>query len=224
MKIDLKEGKMPVKVLLVDDHPIVRQGLRNLLHTEPAFTVVGEAGDGIEGLDLIHRLKPDVLIVDLMMPGLNGLDIIKQAIKQWPRLRIVVLSMQSADSYVVEALNCGASGYVLKETGPSEIIQAIHVVVGGERYLSPKLSQRLIDSSAGKKGITDPYDTLTNREREILHLIVEGLTSPRIAKKLFLSPRTVELHRSRIMKKLDLHNQTDIFRYALERGILPSDR
>ena len=224
MKIDLKEGKMPVKVLLVDDHPIVRQGLRNLLQTEPAFTVVGEAGDGIEGLDMIHRLKPDVLIVDLMMPGLNGLDIIKQAIKQWPRLRIVVLSMQSADSYVVEALNCGASGYVLKETGPSEIIQAIHVVVSGERYLSPKLSQRLIDSSAGKKGITDPYDTLTNREREILHLIVEGLTSPRIAKKLFLSPRTVELHRSRIMKKLDLHNQTDIFRYALERGILPSDR
>src|SRR3972149_5016768 len=169
MKIDLKEGKMPVKVLLVDDHPIVRQGLRNLLQTEPAFTGVGEAGVG-------------------------------------------------------EALNCGASGYVLKEAGPSEIIQAIHVVVSGERYLSPKLSQRLIDSSAGKKAITDPYDTLTNREREILHLIVEGLTSPRIAKKLFLSPRTVELHRSRIMKKLDLHNQTDIFRYALERGILPSDR
>jgi DNA-binding NarL/FixJ family response regulator len=224
MRIDLKEGKMPVKVLLVDDHPIVRQGLRNLLQTEPAFTVVGEAGDGMEGLDLIRRVKPDVLIVDLMMPGLNGFDIIKQAIKQLPRLRIVVLSMQSADSYVVEALNCGASGYVLKETGPSEIIQAIHVVVNGERYLSPKLSQRLTDSSARKKGITDPYDTLTHREREILHLIVEGLTSPRIAKKLFLSPRTVELHRSRIMKKLDLHNQTDIFRYALERGILPSDR
>jgi len=223
MKIDLKEGKMPVKVLLVDDHPIVRQGLRNLLQTEPSFTVVGEAGDGIEGLDLIHRLRPDVLIVDLMMPGLNGFDIIKQAIKRLPRLRIVVLSMQSADSYVVEALNCGASGYVLKETGPGEIIQAIHAVVSGDRYLSPKLSQRLADSSAGKKGITDPYDTLTHREREILHLIIEGLTSPQIAKKLFLSPRTVELHRSRIMKKLNLHNQTEIFRYALERGILPSD-
>ena len=214
---------MSVKVALIDDHPIVRQGLRNLLQTEASFCVVAEADDGISGLDLVQRVRPDVLIVDLMMPGLNGLDLIKQALKQSPQMRILVLSMQSADSYVVEALNSGASGYVLKETGPSEIIHAIKTVVAGDRYLSPKLAQRVLDSSSGRKKIADPYDSLTHREREILHLIVEGLTSAQIARRLVLSPRTVELHRSRIMKKLDLHNQTDIFRYALERGILAVD-
>jgi DNA-binding NarL/FixJ family response regulator len=214
---------MFVKVALIDDHPIVRQGLRNLLQTESSFQVVAEADDGIAGLDLVQRVRPDVLIVDLMMPGLNGLDLIKQVLKHLPRLRIVVLSMQSADSYVVEALNSGAAGYVLKETGPSEIIHAIKTIVAGERYLSPKLAQRVVDSSTGRKRITDPYDSLTPREREILHLIVEGKTSVQIASRLVLSPRTVELHRSRIMKKLDLHNQTDIFRYALERGILSND-
>jgi two-component system, NarL family, response regulator NreC len=214
---------MFVKVALVDDHPIVRQGLRNLLQTEPSFQVVAEADDGITGLELVQRVRPDVLIVDLMMPGLNGLDLIKQVLKRLPRLRIVVLSMQSADSYVVEALQCGAAGYVLKETGPSEIIHAIQAVVAGDRYLSPKLAQRVLDSSTGRKKIADPYDSLTPREREILHLIIEGHTSAQIAARLVLSPRTVELHRSRIMKKLDLHNQTDIFRYALERGILSTE-
>lgn len=211
---------MLVKVALVDDHPIVRQGLRNLLQTEPSFSVVGEADDGIMGVELVQRVKPDVLIVDLMMPGLNGLDLIKQALKRLPKLRILVLSMQSADSYVVEALNYGAAGFVLKETGPSEIIQAIHTVVAGKQYLSPKLSERLMGSSTRTKKLKDPYETLTPREREILHLIIEGNTNSQIAKRLVLSPRTVELHRSRIMKKLNLHNQTDIFRYALERGIL----
>lgn len=214
---------MSVKVAMIDDHPIVRQGLRNLLETEPSFQVIAEADDGITGLELVQRVRPDVLIVDLMMPGLNGLDLIKQVLKHLPRLRIVVLSMQSADSYVVEALNCGAAGYVLKETGPGEIIHAIKTVVAGERYLSPKLAQRVLDTSTGKKKVADPYDSLTAREREILHLIVEGNTSAQIAGRLVLSPRTVELHRSRIMKKLNLHNQTDIFRYALERGILSTD-
>jgi two-component system, NarL family, response regulator NreC len=223
MHADLKEESMIVKVALIDDHPIVRQGLRNLLHTEPSISIVGEADDGITGVELVQRVKPDVLVVDLMMPGLNGLDLIKQVLKRLPKLRILVLSMQSADSYVVEALNCGAAGYVLKETGPSEIIQAIQTVVAGNRYLSPKLSERLLASSKRRKKIIDPYETLTPREREILHLIVEGNTSPQIAKRLVLSPRTVELHRSRIMKKLNLRNQTDIFRYALERGILSID-
>ena len=214
---------MSVRVALIDDHPIVRQGLTNLLQTEPSFVVVGEADDGITGVDLVQRVKPDVLVVDLMMPGLNGLDLIKLVLKSLPKLRILVLSMQSADSYVVEALNSGAAGYVLKETGPSEIIQAIRTVVAGGRYLSPKLAERLLTTSAGTRKITDPYETLTPREREILHMVVDGNTSAQIAKKLVLSPRTVELHRSRIMKKLDLHNQTDIFRYALERGLLSTD-
>jgi two-component system, NarL family, response regulator NreC len=223
MKTGWKGGGMSVKVALIDDHPIVRQGLRNLLQTESSLEVVAEADDGITGLELVQRVKPDVLIVDLMMPGLNGLDLIKQVLKRLPRLRILVLSMQSADSYVVAALNAGAAGYVLKETGPSEIIDAIQTVVAGQRYLSPKLAHRVLDFSSGTKRLADPYESLTPREREILHLIVEGNTSPQIARRLVLSPRTVELHRSRIMKKLNLHNQTDIFRYALERGILPTD-
>ena len=214
---------MSVRVALIDDHPIVRQGLRNLLQTEPSFAVVGEADDGIDGVELVLRIKPDVLIVDLMMPGLNGLDLIKQVLRNLPKLRILVLSMQSSDSYVVEALNCGAAGYVLKETGPSEIIRAIQAVLAGERYLSPKILERLVNASSGRKKLTDPYETLTPREREVLHLIIEGHTSPQVAKRLVLSPRTVELHRSRIMKKLDLHNQTDIFRYALERGLIATD-
>jgi DNA-binding NarL/FixJ family response regulator len=214
---------MSVRVALIDDHPIVRQGLRNLLQAEPGFTVVGEADDGISGVELVQRVNPDVLVVDLMMPGLNGLDLIKQVLKKLPKLRILILSMQSADSYVVEALNCGAVGYVLKETGPSEIVQAIRTVVAGNRYLSPKLSERVFNTSLGTRKVIDPYETLTPREREILHLIIEGNTSQQIAKRLVLSPRTVELHRSRIMKKLDLHNQTDIFRYALERGLLAFD-
>ena len=214
---------MSVRVALIDDHPIVRQGLTNLLQTEPSFVVVGEADDGITGVDLVQRVKPDVLVVDLMMPGLNGLDLIKLVLKSLPTLRILVLSMQSADSYVVEALNSGAAGYVLKETGPSEIIQAIRTVVAGGRYLSPKLAERLLTASTGTRKMTDPYETLTPREREILHLVIYGNTSAQIAKKLVLSPRTVELHRSRIMKKLDLHNQNDIFRYALERGLLSTD-
>ncbi|HLA08242.1 MAG TPA: response regulator transcription factor, partial [Anaerolineales bacterium] len=152
---------MPVKVLVVDDHPIVRHGLHNLLETDPSISIVGEAGDGISGLEMVYRVKPDVLIVDLMMPGLNGIDIIKQAIKNLPRLRIIVLSMQSADSYVVEALQSGAAGYILKNTAPGELIQAIHTVIKGERYISPSLSQRVLNASFGKKVVIDPYETLT---------------------------------------------------------------
>ena len=208
-------------VNVVDDDALVLRSLGRLLRS--AGFAVRTFPSPQEYLTQTPSGQPGCLVLDLSMPGLNGLDLIKQVLKRLPRLRIVVLSMQSADSYVVEALQCGAAGYVLKETGPSEIIHAIQAVVAGDRYLSPKLAQRVLDSSTGRKKIADPYDSLTPREREILHLIIEGHTSAQIAARLVLSPRTVELHRSRIMKKLDLHNQTDIFRYALERGILSTE-
>ena len=216
---------MTVKVLLADDHPIVRQGLRNLLNSEQDFKVIGEASDGLSALELIDKLRPDVLVVDMMMPGLNGLEVIRRAKHSMPALRIIVLSMQNADAYVVDALKLGASGYVLKDTGPAELIQAIRDVIAGQRYLSPAISERLTQTFAHQSSETteDPYRWLSNRAREVLQLAAEGHTSTEIAARLFISTRTAELHRSRVMSKLSLHSQNDLVRYALKRGILLLD-
>jgi DNA-binding NarL/FixJ family response regulator len=216
---------MTVKVLLADDHPIVRQGLRNLLNSEQDFEVIGEASDGLSALDLVEKERPDVLVVDMMMPGLNGLEVIRRAKHSMPALRIIVLSMQNADAYVVDALKLGASGYVLKDTGPAELIQAIRDVIAGQRYLSPAISERLTQTFTQQSSETteDPYKRLSNREREVLQLVAEGHTSTEIAARLFISTRTAELHRSRVMSKLSLHSQNDLVRYALKRGILLLD-
>lgn len=216
---------MTVKVLLADDHPIVRQGLRNLLNSEQDFKVVGEASDGLSALEIVEKQHPDVLVVDMMMPGLNGLEVIRRAIHILPGLRIIVLSMQNADAYVVDALKFGALGYVLKDTGPAELIQAIRDVVAGQRYLSPAISERLGNTfiSLADEITDDPYNRLTNREREIFQLIAEGNTSTEIAVRLSISVRTAELHRSNVMSKLNLHSQNDLIRYALKRGILSLD-
>lgn len=216
---------MTVTVLLADDHPIIRQGLIRLLEAETEISVVGEASDGLQAVELVETLKPDVLVIDMMMPGLNGLDVLRQVRKRSSNTLNIVLSMQSADAYVVEALKSGASGYILKDSGPGEVVTAIRRVIQGQRFLSPKLSERLIDAyiQNSEKTIVDPYETLTDREREVLHMAAEGMTNAEIAKRLSLSPRTVELHRSRMMNKLGLHNQTDLIRYALKRGILPMD-
>ena len=213
---------MAVTILLVDDHPIIRQGLRHLLEAEPEFRVVGEAGDGIEALQLIERLKPNILVIDMMMPGLNGLEVLRQIQKISPSTRAIVLSMQSADAYVIEALRYGATGYVLKETGPSELVNAVREVIQGNQYLSAKLSERL--QADGRRIIdtpSDPYETLTARASvEILQMTAEGRTSQEIGDKLNISPRTVELHRSKITSKLGIKNQVGLIRFAIKRGIL----
>jgi len=216
---------MTVTVLLADDHPIVRQGLRHLLEAESDVTIVGEANNGLQAVQLVERFKPNVLILDIMMPDLNGLEVLRQVKERVPGTYCIVLSMQSADVYVVEALKAGAIGYVLKETGPSELVNAVQQVIRGERYLSPRLSERLIDVliQTTEKMTADPYQTLTTREREVLQMAAEGLSTSEIAKRLSISPRTAELHRGRMMNKLRLHNQTDLIRYALKRGILPMD-
>jgi two-component system, NarL family, response regulator NreC len=216
---------MTVTVLLADDHPIVRQGLRHLLEAEPDLKIVGEASDGLQAVQLTEKFKPNVLIVDIMMPDLNGLEVLRQVKDRSPATCSIVLSMQSADVYVVEALKAGALGYVLKETGPSELVNAVQQVIGGKRYLSPRLSERLIDVllQTTEELTFDPYETLTNREREVLQMAAEGMTTSAIAKRLSISPRTAELHRGRMMDKLGLNNQTELIRYALKRGILPMD-
>lgn len=214
---------MTINVLLADDHPIVRQGMRNLLEGAPDFRVIGDAEDGLKAVQMAERFKPDILVVDMVMPGLNGLEVLRQVKHRIPQIRVIVLSMQSGEMYVKEALQLGASGYVLKDSGPSELIHAIRTVAQGNRYLSPKLSERLIDAYVinAERDVDDPYTLLTDREREILQLTAEGFTSQEIAKKLTISARTAELHRQNMMKKLSLHKQSDLIRYAIRRGILP---
>ena len=215
---------MSVTLILADDHPIVRQGLRHLLEGEPGFLILAEAGDGLEALRLVELLKPKILIVDMMMPGLNGLEVLRRVKKISPSTRTIVLSMQSADAYVVEALKNGAAGYVLKETGPSELVKAVHEVTLGNQFLSAKLSERFQNSGREIQDTPpDAYETLTAREREIFQMTVEGLTSQEIGEKLMISPRTVEIHRSNLTAKLGIKNQADLIRLAIKRGILSMD-
>ncbi len=215
---------MTVTLLLVDDHPLIRQGLRHLLEGEPNFRVVGEAGDGVEALLLVERLKPDILVVDMMMPGLNGLEVLRQIKQISPDTRAIVLSMQSADAYVIEALKNGAAGYVLKETGPSELVNAVREVTQGNQYLSAKLAERLeANRQKIKDTPSDAYETLTTREREIFQMTAEGRTSQEVGEKLNISPRTVEIHRRNLLSKLGIKNQADLIRFAIKRGILPMD-
>ena len=212
-------------IVLADDHRIVRQGLRALLAGEADFEVVGEADDGREALELVRRLNPDVLVLDLMMPGLNGLEVARQLPKQSPGVRVVVLSMYDDEGFVLEALANGVSAYVLKDSNSSDLIQAVREASAGRRYLSPPLSDRVIESylQLAKVGTMDKHETLTTREREVLQLSAEGHTNSEIAARLGISTRTAETHRSRLMHKLGLHTQADLIRYALRRGIIPME-
>jgi len=213
---------MAVTVLLADDHPIVRQGLRHLLETQPDFKVVGEASDGLEASQMAERYHPDVLVVDMMMPGLNGLEVTRQVSQRSPGTRIIVLSMHNNDAYILQALKRGASGYVLKDSGPAEVIKAVNQVMLGRRYLSESISERLIEMLLKQTGQLpeDPYEELTNREREVFQLTAEGCSSSEIAGRLCISPRTVEVHRANMMDKLGLHSQMDMLRYAVRRGLV----
>jgi DNA-binding NarL/FixJ family response regulator len=213
------------RIVLADDHPVVRHGVRSLLQSHPELTVIGEASDGIETVQMVEKLLPDVLVVDLMIPGLNGLEITRQVKQRSPATRIIILSMHANEPYVLEALKNGASGYVLKDSSGTDLIQAVRVVASGQRYLSPPLSERAVEAYMMKSQETsfDAYEGLTDREREVLQLAAEGLSNPDIAGRLSISPRTVETHRANLMRKLGLKTQTDLIRYALKRGILPME-
>lgn len=212
-------------IVLADDHRIVRQGLRVLLTAEADFRVVGEADDGREALELVKRLNPDVLVLDLMMPGLNGLEVARQLNKQASKVGVVVLSMHDDEGFVLEALANGVSAYVLKDSNSSDLVQAVREVAAGRRYLSPPLSDRAIETyqQMAKIATMDRHETLTTREREVLQLSAEGYTNSEIAARLGISTRTAETHRSHLMHKLALHTQADLIRYALRRGIIPME-
>jgi two-component system, NarL family, response regulator NreC len=214
-----------ITLLIADDHHVVRHGLRAVFDAESDFLVVGEAEDGSMTLELMSRLKPHVLIVDLMMPGLGGLEVTRQVRQRYPATRVIVLSMHANEAYVLEALRNGAMGYVLKDTRASVLVQAIREVIAGRYYLSPPLSERAIIAyvQTSDASAADPYHALTAREREVLHLAAEGLSNTELAAKLTIGIRTAETHRANLMSKLGLQSQTDLIRYALRRGIISLD-
>jgi two-component system, NarL family, response regulator NreC len=211
-----------ITVVLADDHPVVRQGLRALLEATGEFAVIGEEADGLKVVDLVDRLRPDLLMLDVRMPGLTGLEITRQLAQRALKTRVLILSMHDSEIYVLDALRHGASGYVLKDAGPAEMLEAVRAVSAGRRYLSRALSDRAIEAYAhqAEDGPVDPYETLTTREREILQLAAESSSLAEIAARLGISPRTVETHRANLMRKLALQSQADLIRYAVRRGIL----
>jgi len=212
-------------ILLADDHAMVRQGLRSLLEEEPGFSIVGEAGNGLEAIRMCSELKPEVLVLDIMMDDISGIEVARQVKENCPHTAIVVLSMYGDKKHVLEALRAGARAYVEKKSVSSEIVQAVKQVRVGRRHLGPSLADVVFDAYLEKaeSGSTDPYDSLSHREREVLNLASHGHTNTEIAERLFISRRTVETHRANAMHKLNLSNQTDLIRYALQRGILPPD-
>jgi two-component system response regulator NreC len=214
---------MSVSILLADDHTIVRQGLHALLDAEPGFTVISEACSGSQALQQIEVWRPDVVVLDLVMGGLHSLEIIRQIKKTYPNTYVIVLSMYDKEAYVSSALKNGASGYILKGADSRELIQAIRSVMqGSHTYLSPSISKQAIADyeEQTQTGEIDPYETLTIRECEVLHLAANGQSNAEIAESMTISVRTVEAHRAKMMHKLGLNTQAELFRYALRRGIL----
>ncbi len=214
---------MTISIVLADDHPVVRRGMQTLLEAEPDFSVIGEAGDGLESVRLVENLQPDVLILDLMMPGLSGLEALRIIRQRSPRTRVVVLSMHNNNAFVAEALKNGATGYVLKGSDEENLVRAVREAAAGRRFLSPPVTERAIDAyiEQARAAQLDPHETLTAREREVLQLAAEGKTGAEIAARLHISQRTVENHRANLMRKLGLKNQSELVRYALRRGLIP---
>jgi len=209
-----------ITILIADDHVMVRQGLRSLLESEPSFSVIGETGDGLDCVRRVEELKPNVLILDLNMPGLSGFEVISQVTRRVPQTLIVVQSMFTQEAYVRRAMENGAKAFVVKDDSAEALIRAVRDVVAGRTFLSKSVLQK---TSCRVGEPDDPYDTLTEREREVLSLISDGLAGPDIAERLFISKRTVDKHRSNLMEKLNIHNERSLVRFALERGItLPS--
>jgi DNA-binding NarL/FixJ family response regulator len=214
----------PITVIVADDHPIVRTGLRALLEADNDCQVIGEAGDGLTTMRLILELHPDVAILDVLLPDLDGLEVARRTREHVPSTRIVMLSMHAEESYVLTALRYGASAYVLKEATTTDLIFAVHAAVAGRHYLSDPLSERAIDAYAQHadeaKRPLDRYELLTAREREVLQLAAQGMSNAAIGERLFISPRTAETHRANLLRKLGLQTQTELVRYAVGRGLI----
>jgi DNA-binding NarL/FixJ family response regulator len=210
-----------IRLVVVDDHDLVRAGFRSLLKDEKDIVVVGEAADGREALKVIAHHRPDVVLMDIMMPEMNGLDAAAHVTSQFPMTRVIILSMSASPEYVLQALRAGASGFLLKNITPTELIQAIRDVARGEASFTPAVARHVIAGFLNQINTeTTSLDRLTPRQREVLQLVAEGNTSKEIAKKLGISVKTAEMHRSELMKTLDMHDVASLVRYAIRMGVI----
>lgn len=212
-----------LRIVLADDHVIMRTGLRALLERQPSLEVVGESENGRETIDLVANVKPDVVVMDVGMPVLNGIEATKVIASQHPAVAVIILSMHSDESYVMRALQAGARAYLLKDSAPADLLGAIQAVSQNKSFFSPKVSRILAEDYVRilkQKGGVDSYDLLTTREREILQLLVEGKANKEVAVALNISPYTVETHRKHILEKLNLHNPAELILYAVRKGII----
>lgn len=210
-----------ITVLLADDHAMVCAGLAALVAKDPQIEVVGQCRDGLAVLNQIAAVKPDVLVLDITMPGLNGLDVCREVRRRHPDTVILILTMHDEEQFIANALENGASGYLLKEAAADELASAIHRVAKGELYLGPGIPQsalRMVGRAA-----EDPYDLLTTRERQVLQLIAEGKTNRQVAEELDLAVKTVDTHRTRLMRKLNIHDQTSLVKFAIRKGVISLD-
>ena len=217
------EAMTPLRILLADDHTLVRAGIRALLAQMPDIEVVGEAGDGREALALVKALLPDVLLMDIAMTGMSGLEAAAQAKKECPGVKVIILSMHANEEYVMQALLVGAVGYLLKDAASVELELALKAAVAGQTYLSPAISRQVIENYVTRVGGIVPPDPLTARQREILQLVAEGRSTKEIAFALEISVKTVETHRAQIMERLDIHDVPGLVKYAIRTGLIPPE-
>ncbi|MGD0776650.1 MAG: response regulator transcription factor [Candidatus Solibacter sp.] len=206
------------RILLADDHAVVRQGFKMILGAQADMEVAGEAANGREAVELAAQLNPDIVVMDVAMPELNGIEATRRLLAANPHIRVIALSMHKDSAYVREILRAGARGYLLKDSGADDLVKAIRAVAGGESYLSPAVSNAVLDDY--RKHVTNPIDLLTSREREVLQMLAEGKTNKEIAVVLHLSVYTVDAHRGRIMEKLNLHSINELVRFALRNGLI----
>jgi DNA-binding NarL/FixJ family response regulator len=209
-----------IKVLLADDHALIRAGLVKLLESMPDIEVLGEANDGLQLLELAHALRPDLVLMDIAMPGLNGLETTARLLKAAPGTKVIILSMHQDEQYVRQALRVGTSGYLLKDSAPTELSLAIHAVARGDTYLSPAISRGVVSDYVTRLRNEDNQIALTPRQREVLQLIAEGKSTKEIAQRLDLSVKTIDTHRTLLMKQLDIHEVAGLVRYALRAGLI----
>ena len=212
----------PIKLLIVDDHPIVRRGLRMCLGQQSGIQILGEAGDGREALNKAHELKPEVILMDIDMPQMNGLAVTDLLRREMPEVKVLILSMYSNTDYVMRIIQCGARGFVLKESSPEEVVQAIRAVHSGASHFSPEVARVALNQvvKGNNNDAAAPLTRLTNREREVLLYIAEGFSNKEIACQLTIGVRTVETHRERIMRKLDIHSIAGLTRFAIQQGLV----
>ena len=212
-----------LRLLLGDDHTLMRQGLKKILEERPEWEVVAEVGDGREAIKKAVALKPDVAILDIGMPLLNGIDATQQIVRKVPDTRVLVLSMHSDEGYVTRALQAGATGYMLKDSAGKDLLKGVESVANGQAFFSPAIARLMLDDYVRRvagSGVADRYETLSEREREIFQLIAEARTNKEVAEFLEISPATVETHRARILQKLDIHNTAELVLYAVRRGVI----